>query len=428
MIGLAGGLLGSIYYVIMMFGVTRIWHYFGFEFYNMPTDMAFRPSVLVVTTIGGFLVGVALRWLGSPGEIAAVVNNIHMEGGRIDPRQTPSMTVVSLISIISGGSAGGEAPLVQIIGSTGSWLGDRLGLRGDLVRTLTFCGMGTALGAFFGAPLGGALFALEIPHRRGLEYYEALVPTVVAALVGYLVFRSLVGYQGILYHLPTITTTSLQTVATGAILGAVGGGLALLFVWIFNFTGRISHKLRRHKILRATIGGFLLGLVAQFSPLTFFWGEFQIETMITHASTLITTHTTSGLVTILLGMAFLKMLTISFTLHSGFRGGFIFPLFFIGAAGGLAVSTLLPGIPIALSVLCMMAAVNVAVTKTPISTTVILTTLSGTALIPAVVAATFVSFVLTTRIVLIRSQRARSESVFPPRENVSRPPSATSDP
>jgi H+/Cl- antiporter ClcA len=39
----------------------------------------------------------------------------------------------------------------------------------------------------------------------------------------------------------------------------------------------------------------------------------------------------------LLAIALAKMLAVSCTLHSGFRGGFIFPLFYIGAAVGLAV-------------------------------------------------------------------------------------------
>src|SRR5690606_27494448 len=101
--------------------------------------------------------------------------------------------VTSLISITGGGSAGPEAPLVQMSGSLGSWLGDRLNWFTVHVRTLTFCGMAAALGAFFGAPLAGAVFALEIPHRNGLEYYEALLPSIVAAFLSYFIFDALGG-------------------------------------------------------------------------------------------------------------------------------------------------------------------------------------------------------------------------------------------
>jgi H+/Cl- antiporter ClcA len=103
------------------------------------------------------------------------------------------------------------------------------------------------------------------------------------------------------------------------------------------------------------------------------------------------------------------------TLHCGYRGGFIFPLFFVGAAIGLAISLATHGMvsPV-VAVLCLMGAVNVAVTKTPIATTIILATLSGTAMLPVLAAACFTSFVLTTQINLIATQRGRREPTSAP--------------
>ncbi|HVY46618.1 MAG TPA: chloride channel protein, partial [Minicystis sp.] len=169
-VGLIGGLVAVAYYELLEGSMWLVWT--GLPKIvqpHLPAAVRTYHWLWIVAGIGGALVGASLKWLGKPGEISAVVNNIHLEGGRIDVRQTPSMIVASLISITFGGSAGPEAPLVQINGSLGSYLGDKLRLAPEIVRTLTFCGMGAALGAFFGAPLGGALFALEIPHRRGLE-------------------------------------------------------------------------------------------------------------------------------------------------------------------------------------------------------------------------------------------------------------------
>ena len=47
------------------------------------------------------------------------------------------------------------------------------------------------LAAFFGEPLGGALFGCEVIHRYGVEYFEALIPSVVAGLTCNSVFRFL---------------------------------------------------------------------------------------------------------------------------------------------------------------------------------------------------------------------------------------------
>jgi H+/Cl- antiporter ClcA len=169
-IGIGGGLLAVGYYLLLQGSLQLVWNgLLGIHPLSLPIEPTWNPAIIVVTTVGGLIVGLLTRWLGSAGEISAVVDNIHLHDGRIDIRQTPAMTVTSLVSIAAGGSAGPEAPLVQIIGSFSSWLGDRLRMEGHVVRTFTFCGMGAALGAFFGAPLGGALFALEIPHRKGME-------------------------------------------------------------------------------------------------------------------------------------------------------------------------------------------------------------------------------------------------------------------
>lgn len=409
-VGVVGGLLALAYYFLLTGLMHFVWSTLGgMEWLKLSPVPGFYPFILLASTSGGFLVGLALKRLGTPGEIAAVVDNIHLERGRLDYRQTPSMVTASLISITAGGSAGPEAPLVQIIGSFGSWLGDSLKLQGHLVRILTLCGMSTALGAFFGAPLGGALFALEIPHRRGLEYYEALIPSVLSALIGFAVFKSVLGYDGAIYHLPRLADheLSLVTVFYGLVLGLFGGLVALVFTWQFTAIGHFAHRLAAHKVKLATLGGLLVGLLAQVAPLTLFWGEYQIEGVILHSETVVRDHGVPLAIGLLGLIAILKMLAISCTLHSGFRGGFIFPLFFIGATLGLAVSLAFPQVPLAVAVLCLMAAVNVAVTKTPISTTVILTSLSGTSMLPVIVTASFASFLLTTRLSLIHSQRPR---------------------
>jgi H+/Cl- antiporter ClcA len=412
MVGAVGGVLAIGYYYLLKGALFLVWNLAaGHDLMSIPTTPGFYPWILVITTLGGLGVGLVLKYLGTPGEIAAVVDNIHMKRGRIDPRQTPSMIAASLVSITAGGSAGPEAPLVQIVGSFGSWVGDRLKLRGDLVRTLTFCGMGTALGAFFGAPLGGALFALEIPHRRGLEYFEALIPTILAAIVGFFVFRAVVGYEGAIYSFASLKDINLLMISAGVAFGLLGGAIGALFIGVFGAIGHLLHPFERHKVLLATAGGLLIGVVAQFAPLTLFWSEFQIRTLLDGGPALVTQHGLHVAVEMLVGLALLKMLTIGVTLHSGFRGGFIFPLFFIGAAIGLAITLAFPSLPAPIVILSTMAAVNVAVTKTPISTTVILTTLSGTAFLPALLAASFASFLLTTRLSLIRTQRARNPVV-----------------
>ncbi len=401
LIGIAGGLVATAYYYVLEASLHFVWHALP-EFLEpyFPASIPFWNYVWMATTIGGFLVGIILHLMGLPGEVSFVVDKVH-DPGHISLLQTPSMIVASLISITAGGSAGPEAPLVQINGSFGGWLGEKLKLSGTAIRVLTFCGMSAALGAFFGAPLGGALFALEIPHRRGLEYYEAMMPAVLSAILSFFVFRFNTGLTiGGMYHFAAIPKLSLMNLGQGALLGALGALVAVIFIVLFRSIGYLSEYIAHRTILLATLGGLSIGLIALAFPQTLFFGEKEIKTIVETGSTF-------G-VAMLLAIAFAKMLAVCCTLHSGFRGGFIFPLFYIGAAVGLAISLAFPQIHPTISMICMMAAVNVAVTKTPISTTVILSVLSDTAMVPVLVIACIVSFLLTTRVCLIQTQRSRS--------------------
>ena len=399
-IGIVGGLVATSYYFVLETMMHSVWHTLpAWVEPHFPSWLPTSNYVWIATTAGGFCVGLVLYFMGLPGEMAQVVDNVH-NPGRINIRKTPAMVIASLVAITAGGSAGPEAPLVQVNGSFGSWLGDRLRLEQNNVRVLTFCGMSAALGAFFGAPIGAALFALEIPHRRGLEYYEAVAPAVISAILSFAVFRISTGITiGGFYHFESVPELTPMNLLEGLVLGIIGAGVAVMFIYVFRLIGQLLEPLEHHLIALATLGGLCIGLIAFFVPQTLFFSEEQIHTVIETGSTL-------G-ITMLLVIAVAKMFAISFTLHSGFLGGFIFPLFFIGANVGLAIAIAVPQVHPTVGMVCLMAAVNVAVTKTPVSTSIILSVLSGTTMLPVIVISSFTSFILTGKIAMIGTQRSR---------------------
>ncbi len=279
-IGIFGGMVATVYYFVLETMMHGMWHtlpeivkpYF-------PGWLGVSNYVWIATTIGGFCVGLALYFFGLPGEMAQVVDKIH-NPGKIDIRKTPAMIIASLIAITSGGSAGPEAPLVQVNGSFGSWLGEKLKLAKTSVRILTFCGMSAALGAFFGAPIGAALFALEIPHRRGLQYFEAIAPAIIAAIFSFAVFRLNTGITiGGFYHFEEVPALSPQNLLEGLVLGIIGAGLAIMFIIIFRLIGKLLKPLEHYPIVLATLGGLSIGLIAFAFPQTLFFSEAQIQTV-----------------------------------------------------------------------------------------------------------------------------------------------------
>ncbi|ELS01400.1 chloride channel protein EriC [Xenococcus sp. PCC 7305] len=405
LIGTIGGLVATIYYFVLENLLDIVWEE-GKEFWLplFPTWLPAWNYTWIIATIGGLLVGLCLYFLGLPGEMAMVIDKVH-DPGRLEPRQTPGMIITSLVSITAGGSLGPEAPLVQVNGSLGSWLGDRLNLSMKSIRILTFCGMSAALGAFFGAPIGGALFALEIPHRRSLEYYEAIVPAVIASIFSFAMFRFGTGLEvGGIYRFELFDTLPPLTyinMLQGLALGAIGAAAGVLFVGIFRCMGWLIAKLEDNHILLAVLGGLGIGWIAVLFPQTLFFSEQQIQTEVIEAGAAL------GVVT-LLCITLAKMFAISFTIHGGFRGGFIFPLFFTGANLGLAISLARPDIHPTIAMLCCMAAINVAITKTPISTSIILGVLTDTSILPIVAIASFTSLLLTNNVSLLKTQRSRT--------------------
>jgi len=417
-IGLIGGVTVSGYLYIMDGLVHAVWHSGKYLVYGiLPHWLQSMNPVWIITLIGGFCVGITIKIFGKCGEISTVVNNINMKKGRININQTPAMTATSLVSIAFGGSAGPEAPLVQIVGSFASRFGEKLKLNSNQIRTFTFCGMGAALSALFGSPVGGAIFALEVPHQRGLEYYEAILPTITSSIVSFGVCRLILGYNGRLIKFLHLPAFSMPNLIWSVFIGVLGAFAATLFVFIFRSIEKFSTVFRNHYMLLAMSGGLGIGLLQKILPKNFpitslFWGEMQLNTIV-HSRNIISQH--YGIligVGLLLLLAIIKMTAVGFTLHSGFRGGFIFPMFFIGGVLGLGLSLFTHfSVPIAVSILGMMAAVNVAVTKTPVSTSIILLALSGISMLPMIVTASMVSFLLTTKITLIRSQRHRQANI-----------------
>jgi len=105
-----------------------------------------------------------------------------------------------------------------------------------------------------------------------------------------------------------------------------------------------------------------------------------------------------------------KLIAISFTVSGGYRGGFIFPFFASGAALGRAISFIFPSIPVQLTTLCMAAAINVAITRTSLATSIILCFLAGEPnAMSAVLMASLTSLFVTGYMPFIKSQIVRMD-------------------
>jgi len=109
-------------------------------------------------------------------------------------------TFFSIIFTATGGMASGlslgpELPLVLSSGMVGSYLALKTHQSILSARVLNLTAGSAAIAGFFGFPMAGAMFVLELPHQMGLQYFEAISPATIASIVAVLVNRMVIGNE-----------------------------------------------------------------------------------------------------------------------------------------------------------------------------------------------------------------------------------------
>jgi H+/Cl- antiporter ClcA len=386
-VGVGGGLLGALYVGTLHLLQRAI----GPGVHSSTTQIA-------ILAAAGLGVALIVRLGGETGDVELLVDNIHVLGGAEDVKRLRSLIPASLLCVASGGGMGPEAPLVQSTGALGTWVGTRMHRSMTEIRILTITGMAAAFTVLFGAPLGSALFALEILHRRGLQYYEALLPAVLGSLCGYVVYLGVNGAGiGPVWSFPAVTTLHIRdlfvAVAVG-LVGAIGSGVFVLTVMVL----RMGFS-RVPRSSRYVVGGLLLGMLGLWSPYSLTFGEVQLAQMLD-------LRLSVGALAV---AAAAKLLGTTVTVAAGWKGGFIIPLFFMGATLGQLAHHAFPGTNETVLMVGLMVALCVGVTKTPIGTTLVVTEMTGMALLPVTIIAAVVALVVTSRLTIIETQRARED-------------------
>ncbi|MGJ8549554.1 chloride channel protein [Winogradskyella wichelsiae] len=381
--GLLGGVIAGVYWIGIEFLTHQLTFFTGWQ-------------VIPLMATCGLIAGLIIHFIGDPGEIHLIVNNIKFNKGKLDPKNNPSMVLSSLLCIASGGSLGPEAPLIQVTGSTGTWIGKLFRLKGEALRSLSIAGMASGFTALFGAPLGGSLFSLEIlHHKHAVEYYKAIMPAFVASCFSYLVFALIVHLGlGPIWDLSAYEYSGLFDFGYAVLFGSVGAAFGWAFIFCTKFFKTLFEKRPIPIYIKTLIGGVLLGVIAFYFPITRYFGHHEINTLLKGEFSL----------TLLFSILFFKIVAISITVTSGWRGGFIIPLFFVGSVLGLIINHLFPSVNVTLAIVSCMAAINACVTRTPMSTTILLATLTGFGHLIPILFASLTGYFLAPRRPFIASQ------------------------
>ncbi|WXG44530.1 MAG: chloride channel protein [Promethearchaeati archaeon SRVP18_Atabeyarchaeia-1] len=280
--------------------------------------------------------------------IPQVMESMSFSGGRMRYRVAPVTSIVSSITIGSGGSAGREGPIAQIGASLGSTAGQALRLSDRDVELLVVCGLASGIAATFNAPLGGAIFAIEVLLRRYRlsDSIPVLLACVLGTAVAGLLPSSFISFPALSFASPAPAELLLY-----AAFGLTFGVLSAIWVRYFYLVEGLFEKGRSvHKVLKIAAGGLLTGLVG----MPFFMQSISAGDETGYG---IYGVGYEGIVLLLAGgipiafallLGVVKMLCTSFTLGSGASGGLLVPSLYVGSmfggAVGLTLSELAPSL------------------------------------------------------------------------------------
>lgn len=386
-LGVGVGLVATAFRVIWLFIKHHLWMTLTATYWRVPVSIG-----------AGILIGTILYSTFYPGALSALVQQFHSEG-RVELEENIPILPVGLIGLVAGQNAGPEGVMSVVGGSFGTYVSELFGFENS-TKLLTLAGMGAGFGAILGAPIGGALLWLELPHKRGLEYYEAIIPTFVASFAGYLTEATIGGME----LFPAWNTSSLVPPTLGKLSWAIGIGLVcipfgLVYSRLFSKIGETFRNLSVAIYIRTTIAGAIIGILGWLVPLSYFYGGTKMNTLLEGSFSVPTLLLTLGAV----------MVAAAVTIHGNWIGGLIIPHMFMGALVGQATALIVPGLPPMLAMLAGMAAFNSVVTGTPLSSALIAIALTDGASITPIFLASLIAFVASPSIGFLTEAAPRSE-------------------
>ena len=374
----------------------------GWFFTDIPKGLGFHGEPLwwpiLPLTLAGVLVAIAIKYLpGTGGHSPA--DGFKAGAGAPAPIELPGVISAALATLSLGVVLGPEAPLIAIGGGLGV-CAVRLVKRDAPARAtamIAAAGSFAAISALLGSPLLGAFLLMEASGLGGAMLELVLVPGLLAAGIGFLIFVGLDHATGLgTYSLaiPNLPHVGSPTVAEFGWAIAIGLLATLLGSGIRWLALLIRPRVEPRMVLATPVVGLAVaGLAIAFAAGT---GKGTSEVLFDGQDALgpLLTHSASYTVGALLLLLACKGLAYGASLSS-FRGGPVFPSMFLGAAGGMALSHL-PGLPLVPAAAMGIGAMCAVMLRLPLTSVLLATLLLGSdglAVMPEVIVAVAVAYV-----------------------------------
>lgn len=353
-----------------------------------------NPWIILLLPLAGFGVGVVYHYRGGRSAQGnnLVLDEIHDPQDWVPRRMAPLVYVGTILTQLFGGSAGREGTALQMSGSLTDWASRLLRLNATNRRIMLIAALSGGFGAVFGVPIAGFVFGLEVQSVGRIEY-DALVPSLVASVVGDLVVRGLGVHHTLTPALPSFDL-SPALVGKVALAGLAFGSTALVFTELTHGIKRIYAARQVWPPMQPLIGGIVV------VAMTLVVGDQTYNGL----SIPLEVAALAGGVGVASAAFALKLLFTAVTLGSGFQGGEVTPLFVIGATLGVTMGRLL-GVPVEIMAPIGFIAVFAGAANVPLACTVMGAELFGADGFVLYAVACVVSYVFSAHRGIYSSQR-----------------------
>lgn len=374
----------------LLAGTASAWFLIALEWATQ--DRLDHPWFIALLPLAGLVVGWAYERLGKPveGGNNLIIDEIHDPKKVIPRRMVPLVFVGTVLSHLFGASVGREGTAVQMGGALADQLTSVFRLNAHERRIILMVGMSAGFAAVFGTPLAGALFGLEV-LAIGRMRYDALFPCVIAAIVADRICLAW-GVHHVSYAIGTVAPLGfisvLSTIAAGIAFGLVG----LLFATATHRLGSMLKRLIRYAPFRPLLGGAVIALSVAALHTERYIG-LGIPTIVSAFQHPLEPWTFAGKFAYTVG-----------SLASGFKGGEVTPLFYIGATLGNALAPLLH-LPFAMLAGLGFVGVFAGAANTPLATTIMAIELFGPEIAPFAAIACVASYLFSGHTGIYHAQR-----------------------
>jgi H+/Cl- antiporter ClcA len=377
-----------------------------YVFDTLPNELGFdsQPSwwPIPFLALSGLLVAASIRYL--PGTSGHRPAEGFKTGKPVQPMELPGIIIASFATLSLGVVLGPEAPLIAIGSGMGVLAVQLIKRDAPEMASLVIGAAGSfaAIATLLGSPLAGAFLMMEAGGLGGPLMGMVLVPGLLAAGIGSLIYIGLddwTGFGTFSLAVPDIPPVGSPTGAEFLWAVAIGILAAFLGAAIRRLALALQPIVAERSLVLTPLAGIGIGILAlifveatdKSTAEVLFSGQDQLPGLLENAAT----WSVGALVLLVV----CKGLAYSLAL-SGFRGGPVFPGMFIGAVGGIALSHL-PGLSMIAGAAMGIGAMTVAMLGLPLVSlllVVLFLQADSVQLTPLVIVAIVVSYITSARL------------------------------